>query len=59
MFERLKLISLQVVCTLAVSLPIIIFCADVLKGSEAQIEIVGAMVLGLSYLMFAYIFRRK
>ncbi|PCJ47261.1 MAG: hypothetical protein COA74_12025 [Gammaproteobacteria bacterium] len=58
-FIRLKLISLQIICTLALALLIIIFFSDVLNASEAQIEIIGAMSIAMSYLLCAYIFRRK
>jgi len=41
------------------ALLIIIFFSDVLNASEAQIEIIGAMSIAMSYLLCAYIFRRK
>lgn len=56
--ERLKLISLQVICTLTLILLIVIFVSDVLKASQTQIEIIGAIACAISYLLCAYIFRR-
>lgn len=57
--ERLKLISLQFICTLTLTLLIVIFFSDVLKASSTQIEIVGAIAGGMSYLLCAYVFRRQ
>lgn len=56
---RLKLISLQVICTLALTLLIVVFFADVLKASQSQIEIVGAIACVISYLVCAYAFQRN
>jgi len=56
---RLKLISLQVICTLALTLLIVIFFSDVLQASQSQIEIVGAIACVISYLVCAYAFRRN
>ena len=58
-FERLRLIGLQVVCTLALTLLIVIFFAKILKASQSQIEIVGAIACFISYLLCSYVFRRS
>lgn len=57
--ERLKLITLQVVCTLSLTLLIVIFSSDVLKASRTQVEIVGAIACAMSYLLCAFVFRRN
>ena len=58
-FERLKLITLQVICTLTLGLLVIIFFSDVLNASESQIDIIAPVSLAMSFFLCAYIFKRR
>ncbi|MFC3120049.1 hypothetical protein [Agaribacter flavus] len=57
--ERLKLISLQVACTIVITLVTVIFLSEVLKATSDQVELLGALTGAVAYLLCAYIFRRR
>lgn len=45
--HRLRLVSLQVICTLAMTFISLYFFAEILKASSQQTEIIGAISLAL------------
>ena len=58
-FERLKLITLQAICTITLMLVVVIFFDDVLNASESQLDIIAPVSGAISCFLCALIFRRQ